>query len=164
MSALNPKLSRTAVGQPTPVNTLANLADTNHLLQKAIQKLPTEIRSDIVLRCDELAKLQITADAMEAAFTQLLQMIVEEREPGVKLFLHITCSHENKGEQEAITNRLSRFLIQFHTNLTPHAAWMQDAESRINRIASTLLPFGGSLQVNQLKNSGCVFCIALPGK
>jgi|GEM_PF-1729440 len=164
MSALNPKLSRTDVGQPTPVDTLANLADTNQLLQKAIQKLPTEIRSDIVLRCDELAKLQITAEAMEDAFTQLLRMIVEERETGAKLFLHITCSHENKGEREAITNRLSRFLIQFHTNLTPHAAWMQDAESRINRIASILLPFGGSLQVNQLRNSGCVFCIALPGK
>lgn len=164
MSALNPKLSRTNVGQPAPLHTLANLADTNQLLQKALQKLPTDIRSDIVLRCDELARLQITNEALEDALSQLLQMIVDERETGVKLFLHITCSHENKGEREAITNRLSRFLIQFHTNLTPHAAWMQDAESRINRIASTLLPFGGSLQVNQLKNSGCVFCITLSGK
>ena len=164
MSHLNPKLGRTNVVQPTPAQSISTFVDTNQLLQKAIQKLPTEIRSEIALRCDELAKLQITSEAMEDAFTQLLRMIVDEREIGGKLFLHITCSHENKEERGAITNGLSRFLIQFHTNLTPHAAWMQDAESRINRIASILLPFGGSLQVNQLKNSGCVFCIALPGK
>ena len=150
--------------QSSPAQSSMNAVDANQLLQKAIQKLPVEVRSEIVLRCDELANLQITAEALEDAFTQLLQMIAEERESGTKLFLHITCSQENKGESEAISHRLSRFLIQFHTNLTPHAAWMQDAENRINRIASILPPFGGSLQVNQLKNSGCVFCIALPGK
>jgi len=163
MSALQPQ-HNTGAQKPVPVSTPATFVDTNVLLQKTIQRLPSSIRSGIVLRCDELARLQISEEAMEKAFSQLLQMIIEERETGTKLFLHITCSKEKKQEQETTSDQFSRFLIQFHTNLKPHAAWMQEAESRINNIASLLTPFGGSLLVNQLKNSGCVFVISLPGK
>lgn len=163
MSAPDPRLNKTRTGKPAPLHTPATFVDTNAVLQKAIQQLPAVVRNETNLRCDELARLQISEQVLHQAFTQLLQMIVEER-ADTKLYLHITCSEKKKQEQDANSPRLSRYLIQFHTNLTPHAAWMEEAENRTSRIASLLLPFGGSLLVNQLKNSGCVFIITLPGK
>lgn len=164
MSLLEPRRNKTEIQKPAPVHPTATFVDTNALLKKAIQNLPASIRSEIVLRCDELAPLQISEEAIEKAFSQLLQMIIDEREAESKLFLHITCASDKKQQAETTSPCLSRFLIQFHTNLKPHSAWMQEAGNQINRIASLLTPFDGSLLVNQLKNSGCVFVISLPGK
>ncbi|HEX8316410.1 MAG TPA: hypothetical protein VF609_15510 [Flavisolibacter sp.] len=162
MAATDPPLNRPGTEKPASHHSPLTLVETNTLLRRAIQKLPAEIRGSIVLRCDELARLQGNEEAIENAFSRLLQMIVEERQTGKQLFLHITCSQQK--EEDTIPSGLPRFFIRFHTNLSPSASWMQEAESRINNIASFLLPYGGSLLVNQLKNSGCVFCITLPGK
>jgi len=142
----------------------ATLVDTNLVLRKAIKKLSPEIRKEVVLRCDELVRLQCAEENIEEAFTQLLQLIADAKPSDKKLFLHITCFQETKKEKETIAPGLQRYVIQFHTNVSLPVGGMQEAEFRINNIASLLPPFGGSLQVNQLKNSGCVFSISLPGK
>jgi hypothetical protein len=142
----------------------AKLVDTNSFLRKAIQKLSPETRSEVVLRCDELVQLQCSEENIEKVFSQLLQLIVDAKPSDKKLFLHITCFPELKKQKETIVLGLQRYIIQFHTNVALHSPWIQEAENRINNIASLLPPFGGSLQVNQLKNSGCVFSISLPGK
>jgi hypothetical protein len=151
MSAPESRLNKARTVRPAPLHAPAIFANANALLQKAIQQLPPVVRSAMVLRCDELARLQISEEALLQAFTQLLQMIVEERADG-KLFLHITCAKEKEPGNEQKSRMLSRFRVQFHTNLTPHAAWMKEAERRTDNIASLLLPFGGSLLVNQLRN------------
>jgi uncharacterized protein YdiU (UPF0061 family) len=163
MSVTDPRLNKTEVDKPAPLYSSSTFVDANALLQKAIQKLPSEVRSGIILRCDELAHLQGTQEEIEKVFTQLLEMIVKEKEANKKLFLHITCSKENKAEK-ATSSAVQRFRIQFHANLSPHAAWMQKAEKQMDSIAALLVQHNGSLQVNQFKNSGCVFCITLPGK
>ena len=163
MSAPDSRLNRPGMARPSPLHTFVAFVDAGAVLQKAIQRLAPFEKSGIILRCDELARLQISEQALLQVFTQLLQMIISER-ADVKLFLHITCAKEQKPDQAAKTQVASYYLIQFHTNLTPHAAWMREAESRTNSIASLLQPFSGRLVVNQLKNSGCVFVIALPGK
>jgi hypothetical protein len=142
----------------------AKLVDTNLVLRKAIQKLSPEVRNEVVLRCDELVQLQCSEENMDKAFTQLLQLIADAKPSDKKLFLHITCFQEGKKEKETIALGLRRYTIQFHTNVSLHAAEAHEVEYCINNIASLLPPFGGRLQVNQLKNSGCVFSISLPGK
>ena len=141
----------------------AKLVDSNFLLQKAIQKLSPEVRSEVVLRCDELVQLQCSEESSEKVFSQLLQLIAKAKPVDRKLFLHITCFPESK-EGKTIAFGLKRYIIQFHTNISLHSEGTQEAEKEINTIASLLVPYGGSLQVNQLKNSGCVFSISLPGK
>ena len=162
MPATDPRTNKNGIKKPATLHSPMTFVETNTLLKRAIQKLPVEVKNEIVLRCDELARLQGTEESIEKAFTLLLQMIADERDMGKKLFLHITCAKQ-KNEEDAPAG-LQRFFVQFHANLTLHASWMLQAEGRINTIASLLLPFGGSLVVNQLKNSGCVFCITLPGK
>lgn len=141
----------------------ATFVDTNKVLRKAIQTLSPDLRNEVVLRCDDMAHLQGVEENIEQAFTQLLQLIAAEKATDKKLFLHITCFHDDKAPEETIDNGLQRYIVQFHTNISLSVTWLQEAESRINGIASLLLPFG-KLQVNQLKNSGCVFSISLPGK
>jgi hypothetical protein len=150
--------------KPALVHQAMTVVDTNLLLQKAIQQLPQTVKNAIILRCDELARLQISEEALEKAFVHLLQMITEGRETDVKLFLHITCSAERKHEREKGAASISRYKIQFHTNSCPLAGRIKEAERRMDSIASLLLPFDGSLEVNQLKHSGSVFIITLPGK
>jgi hypothetical protein len=162
MSAPKSRLNPAGARSSAPLYVPATLVDTNALLQAAIRQLSPAARADIVLRCDELARLKASAAPLENAFAQLLQMIVAEREPESKLFLHITCAKDKTVETSR--DGISRFLIQFHTNLSLHATWMQETEANINHIASLLLPYGGKLTVNQLKNTGCVFIISLPGK
>ena len=157
---LNPKQSV----YPATFFSTTNLVDANKVLRNAIQKLSPEFRNEVVLRFDELAQLQVSEESMEQAFFKLLQLFVNEKPSDKKLFLHITCFHDSKAVTKTIGRGLQRYIIQFHTNISLHAAWMQEAEKNINNIATLLLPFNGSLQVNQLKNSGCVFSISLPGK
>jgi hypothetical protein len=163
MSARDQGIYNSKLQNSVTLSLPAMLVDANALLQKAIQNLSPAARNAVILRCDEMACLQGDEVAIGKAFTQLLQLIVNERESGQQLYLHITCSLDDKNATEEKTLALQRFSIQFNTNITPQSAWMRDAEPRLNSIASLLLP-NGSLQVNQLKNSGCVFCISLPGK
>jgi hypothetical protein len=147
--------------QPAPLRNATVAVDSYQLLQKAIQQLPLEIRNSIILRCDLLARLQISEEALEKVFVQLLEIITEDIKTDDKLFLHITCSAASKGEERSAA---SRYNIQFHTNASPFASSVQQVEQKMNLIVSLLSPFQGSLEINQLKNSGSVFIIGLPGK
>ncbi|RYZ30250.1 MAG: hypothetical protein EOO10_03455 [Chitinophagaceae bacterium] len=165
MSANDSKrLTKKGPEQPATLFSPATLSDANVILRNVIQNLSPEMKSEVVLRCDELVRVQGSAEDIETAFSQLLKLIVNEKPFDKKLFLHITCFHDKKGEIETIASGLQRYIIQFHTNVSLNAKWMQEAEGHINGIAALLLPFGGSFHVNQLKNSGCVFYISLPGK
>ena len=157
------RLNQKQSGRPPVCFTPANLVDTNLLLKEAIQKLSPEIRGEVVLRCDELVQLQCSYDCCEKTFTFLLQLVAKAKPVDKKLFLHITCFPQSK-DNETIGLGLKRYIIQFHTNISLHAEGLPEMEKQISKIASLLVPHGGSLQVNQLKNSGCVFSISLPGK
>ena len=163
MSELKREPNKTKEYRSSSVYRPALLVDTNVLLQKVIQQLPSSLRSEIVLRCDNLPAVQSSEESLEKVFTQLLQLIIAKKELASRLYLYITCSEDKAAAGKRLTG-LTSFRIQFHTNITPHAEWMQVEEQQINSIASLLLPFGGSFTVNQLKNSGSVFCISLPGK
>ena len=150
-------------GSPATYFSPATLVDTNVILQRAIQKLPPELRNEVVLRCDELVHLQCSEEDSENLFTQLLRFIAKGKPLEKKLFLHITCFPDG-AETAAATFGLKRFKLQFHSNSSLHTEGTQEAEKQINSLAAILVPYSGSLQVNQLKNSGCVFSISLPGK
>ena len=147
--------------QPASLQEATPAVNSSQLLQKAIQQLPSEVKNSIILRCDLLARLQISEEALEKVFVQLLEIITEDIKTDEKLFLHITCSVVSSAEEKST---VSRYNIQFHTNASPFASSVQQVEQKMNSIVSLLSPFHGSLEINQLKNSGSVFIICLPGK
>lgn len=144
-----------------PFHPSATLVNTNAVLQKALQKLPSEARSKIVLRCDDLPFFPGPEDDIEHVFTALLNMIQEKKEDVAKLFLHISCASE---EGKLTATGFFCYLIQFHSNILPSADWYQRHEQQISAATAILQKHKGSLVVNQMKNGGCIFSVSLPGK
>lgn len=156
MSLPDPRLNNVEKRKAAPAVNTTRFADANLVLQKAVQLLPQNFRSAIILRCDELAHLRISEETLQDVFSHILDLITEAREPETKLFLHVTCSKDKTAG--------FRYQVQFHTNLTPMAGRLEETERRINAILALLLPFDGNLTVTQLRNSGSVFSLTLPGK
>jgi hypothetical protein len=143
---------------------VSTLVNANTILRKALHNLTPEVRSNLVLRCDELPLVKITEECLENAFTELLSLIISNRSTDTKLFLHISCIQETEpGNNTGVKDGNHRYQVQFHSNTSPYTEWLPKNQQQINSIAASLVPAGGSLVVNHLKNSGCIFCIALPG-
>jgi hypothetical protein len=138
------------------------LVNTNAVLQKALQRLTAEQRNTIALRCDDLPVVQGTEEDFETVFSSLLQTILQRKENVSKLFLHIHCTAEDFAADAP--TELKQYSIQFNTNIAPCAEWLQQHEQQLAHVAAILQKNGGLLLVNQLKNTGCIFSVSLPGK
>lgn len=141
----------------TSDHTQLPVIDINVILKRLIQQLPAAVRSTLVLRCDELPKIYGPEENVQKVLSELLQ-IITEKAASKTLYLHITCNIEDAPEEKE-----GIFLLRFHTNLTPNE-WLESNNEKVNRIAALLTPFGGRVQINQLKNSGCIFVLSLPRK
>lgn len=133
----------------------ANLVDLNSVLQRLLQQLDAGIRFNLVLRCDHLPQLPGNEADWEAVFSGLLQMIFQKKKDVTKLFLHIHCTSHDAGNS---------FEIQFNTNISPCHNWMQAHKVQLTRISNMLKKHKGNLVVNQVKASGSIFSVSLPGK
>lgn len=114
----------------------------------------------MVLRCDELPHLKGTEEELERIFSALLQMILHQKETVSQLFLHV---HAKTALQETVSMTGSTYyIIQFNTNITPCAGWMQNNEKQLTDIQTILDKYNGSLQLAEAQ--GCIFSFSLPGK
>ena len=130
--------------------------DTNAILSSVVRQLPASVRNTMILRCDYLSQVRVPEKNLAAAFAGLLWLITFQNE-NKTLFLHVTAAEKKtSGETESV-------FVYFHTNLTSNE-WLESDNQKVNNIAALLTPFGGSISINQLKNSGCIFAISLPGK
>ena len=150
---------------PAPEHIVASgrrLVNTNAVLQRTLQRLNAEERNTIALRCDELPVLEGSEEDFEAVFSGLLQLILQEKENVATLFLYIHCTTEEIHSQSQ--QGLKQISIQFNTNITPCADWLHQSDQQFKEVAGILQKHGGNLLLNQLKNSGCIFSVSLPGK
>ena len=138
------------------------LVNTNAALQKALQQLPVRERSEMILRCDDLPLVNGTEATYEKAFCILLQLILGEKKKLPAVFLHIHCTAEEIDSSRP--TELKQFSIQFNTNIAATANWLKQHEQEITDAKTLLQQNGAALLVNQLKFTGCIFSISLPGK
>ncbi|WP_121356530.1 hypothetical protein [Flavisolibacter nicotianae] len=138
------------------------LVNTNAIFKKALAQFSKDLRKGIALRCDDLPAVQGAEADFEAVFSLLLQTILQRRANVSRLFLHVHCTSEDIDTDNAAG--LKQFSIQFNTNISPCADWLQQNEQQLTNVAAILLRNGGRLLVNQLKTTGCIFSVSLPGK
>lgn len=138
-----------------------NLVNANAALEKILQTLRAEDRSNIILRCDELPLFPGQAADIETVFACLLQMILAKKETTTKLYLHICCTGEEGKERKT---GIAIYSILFHSNLVLTADWLQQQQQKIEEVKAVLQPYNGGLLVNPATNSGVVFSVSLPGK
>lgn len=137
------------------------LVNANAALEKILQNLRAEERSNIILRCDELPFFPGLAADIETVFASLLQMILAKKETASKLYLHISCTGEEGQERR---NGIAFYSILFHSNLVLTADWLQQQQQKIEEVKAVVQPYNGGLLVNPATNSGVVFSVSLPGK
>jgi hypothetical protein len=130
------------------------------VFQQVLHKLDAGERKAIVLRCDELPLLQGTEEEIQLLFSGLLQMILQKKDSVSQLFLHINCK---TALQETVgkTGRM-HYIIQFSTNITPCADWMQANKKQIEEFQTILQQYNGSLRMAE--SQGCIFSLSLPSK
>lgn len=139
------------------------LVNLNLVLQRALQQVVGEDRSNIIIRCDELPFIPGSEADYQTAFYSLLQMILHQKDGLTsKLFLHIHCLPEQTETRN--TKGFKWFTVQFNSNASRQEEWWKENEKRIEEIAAILYKNGGNLTVNQTKGSGCLFSLTVPGK
>ena len=134
--------------------------DASAVLHRMLHRLNGGERREMVLRCDELPLLQGTEKELELIFSALLQMVLHRKETVSQLFLHI---HSKTALQETVSMTGSTYyLIQFNTNITPCADWIQNNRKQLTEIETILEKYNGSLHLAEAQ--GCIFSFSLPGK
>ncbi|HEV7331337.1 MAG TPA: hypothetical protein VGN63_09885 [Flavisolibacter sp.] len=131
-------------------------------MKNVLQSLPPEEKGKIVLRCDDLPLVKGDEATLENLFQGLLQMILQKKEEVQTLFLHISCTADEKTPMEKAGTRF--FTTQFNTNIIPCTAWFERNKGRLDELSAMVAQSNGSLAVNQFRSSGCIFSVSLPGK
>lgn len=135
-------------------------ANANTILQSIIQQLEADDRKAIILRCDELPLLLGTEEEIETIFSRLLQMILQKKNSVTQLFLHINCKTDGQDSLNDFSRK--QYTIQFNTNISPCADWMQLNGRQLTGIAAIVQELNGSLVVGEAQ--GCLFSLSFPGK
>ena len=133
----------------------------NNSVKKAQQAFPSQ---RIILRCEPLPRVKGNPDDWKELFDNLVRLIVSYPPPGYRLFLFIGCEEVpgKNGQQVSFDN--SYFLVRFHTNITTREDWVTANAPVLERCRLIIERLKGTLLVNNITNTGCVFAVTLPGK
>jgi hypothetical protein len=146
-----------------PVKTVVDL---NNILQQALQRHGPAIRTHkLVLRCQALPRVEGDPVRLLRLFEGLLEAILSQTPKGSRFLLHVDCGEE----RDPVVIDLSlapgqlRYCIQFHTNITVTEEWKAMHGQFIADSMTLIAQQNGSFKVNEIKNTGCLFSISLPG-
>lgn len=135
-----------------PVNVLS----LNDVFRESIKRVQAAARADLIIRCEQLPQVKGQKAELEELFTLLIGMIVDKKTAGSKQFLYIDCEDPEKNGKD--------YLIKIHTNSSTNESWKEANRDTIHRCERILEAHHGSLTVNNIQHTGCLFLIALPGK
>jgi hypothetical protein len=115
------------------------------------------------MRCEALPKVEGSLDQFRDIFEILLSAILIHPPNGSNLFLFIDCN-ELKEDTPPLKKGLKSYRIGIHTNIRTDEEWISRTRDELSYCERTLNQFGGSLTVNNIYSTGCLFVISLPGK
>lgn len=146
-----------------PVKTVVDL---NGILQGTLQRYGAAIRAqNLVLRCQALPRVEGDAGQLSRLFDGLVGAILSHPPAGARFLLHVDCGEErNPGVIDlSLAPGQRRYCIQFHTNVTVTEEWKAVHGQFIADSTAIIAQQNGTFKVNEIKNTGCLFAISLPG-
>ncbi|MGZ3848813.1 MAG: hypothetical protein ACXVKI_06770 [Flavisolibacter sp.] len=158
--------SSSQINDPVPRDENANqkeLVNLNEAMQQSLQRFQNIRNSNIIIRCENLPVMEGATSGMSRAFDEILGMIVPHPPSGSKLFLHIDCEQERMENGDPARIR-KVYTIHFHTNCQADETWRMANRETIENCSLLLAQYGASFTMNNIKASGCLFSISLPGK
>ena len=92
-------------------------------------------------------------------------MILNHHPQTSRLFLYVDCE-EDSGDiiDMSLEEGFKRYNIKFHTNVTTHDKWKLANSQALINCRQVLSNHNGTLVVNDISSTGCLFTVLLPGK
>jgi hypothetical protein len=145
---------------------VSGLLSLNEVLRESLRKAQARVNSiQLIVRCEMLPQVRAGREEMINLFDELLGIILNCPPNSSRLFLYVYCEEE---ASEVIDHKLEhgfkRFVIKLHTNITTHDNWKLINSQALINSRHILSRHNGSLLVNDISNTGCLFSISLPGK
>jgi K+-sensing histidine kinase KdpD len=137
-----------------------NPLSLNDVFKESLKKAQAQVDNlQLIIRCENLPLIKADEEEMVKLFDDLLGMILNHAPNGSKLFLYVDCEENiNEPKEE------KHYLIKFHTNITTHENWKLVNSQALVNCRLILSRHNGTLVVNDVSNTGCLFSFSLPGK
>lgn len=155
---------------PGELNTLRsipvpNFLSLNEVFRESLRKAQETRNLQVVVRCEPLPQVQVNAGELMPVIDDLLRMILSYPPTASKLFLYVDCEEDAADIIDMhVPEGLKRYNIKFFTNISTGAEWELANGQTLANCRQVLSRCQGSLAVNDVSSTGCLFSIVLPGK
>lgn len=132
----------------------------NDIFRESMKKAQAQVDNlQVIVRCENLPQVHGSRNEMLQLFDNLLGMILNHPPRNSKLFLYVDCE-----EAETGSNNEKQYTIKFNTNIDTHENWKVINSQALVNCRQILSTHHGTLVVNNISSSGCLFILSLPGK
>jgi hypothetical protein len=160
--------SKTSTNREQPVQAIRQeyeRINLNEVMQQELLRAQgQDSRSRMIVRCENLPVVEGAPAVVSGLLRGLVSLITAHPPLSSRLFLYIDCEEENKEVEAALTQGYKRYRIDFHTNALTGEKWHMANQEKLEAYKKMALAFNGTLEVNQIGNTGCLFSISLVGK
>ncbi|HWJ93028.1 MAG TPA: hypothetical protein VNR87_18070 [Flavisolibacter sp.] len=136
----------------------------NDVLQEALRRLDGLLtRDNFIVRCEELPQVRGTVEELKQLFSSLIDLIFASASRS-RLFLHVGCSAIQLDAHQSVASTMKRYQIRIQTNINPGKGWKDQHQVALGKCEEILSRLDGTLSVNPVTNTGCLFILTVPGK
>jgi light-regulated signal transduction histidine kinase (bacteriophytochrome) len=145
---------------------LPTLLSLNDVLRESLKKVQAKVDNlQLIVRCENLPQIKTSSGDLPTLFDDLLGMILNHPPTSSKLFLYIDCEEETTDLIDMpLEEGFKRYIIKFFTNVHTHENWKLVNSQTLVNCRQILSNHNGTLVVNDISSTGCLFSVTLPGK
>jgi hypothetical protein len=138
----------------------------NSVLKGSLKKVQARVdHMQLIIRCETLPQIKAEHGEIVKLFDGLLGMILNLAPQTSKLFLYVDCEEVSDPASEMNSSEgLKRYVIRFHANVSTHDNWKLVNSQALANCRQILSNYHGTLAVNEISRTGCLFSFSLPGK
>jgi len=143
----------------------AGLLSLNDILKESLKKAQAQAENvQLIVRCELLPLIKAGQEDMTRLFDYLLSTILNHA-GNSRLFLHVDCDKDSDELMDLTLEKgFQRYTIKFYTNITTHDNWKLINNQALINCGQILSRHNGFFFVNDIRSTGCLFSISLPGK
>lgn len=144
----------------------AHGTDLNTVMQQVLARHKSEIEQlNIIVRCENLPPVTVNESTLLQVISALVRSIVNLPAGTCRQYLYINCAQAAAAVPNPELLQIpTGYKVQFHTNIGATPEWQMTHEKSWEACTALLNAEGGNLVINDIKNTGCIFSLFLPGK
>ena len=149
---------------PGGQNSTASMVSLNELFKESLRKVQAGTDMNMVVRCQVLPVIRGRREEMENLFDTLVRMIVHGAPYGSRRYLYVDCEEELRVSANSVNEDSKKYVIKFYTNTIINDGWKESHRLMLDKCETIVSSYHGNFTMNNIRDSGCLFSITLPGK